>query len=154
LDDLRRRLRGYRVSHVICDNAPFHSSRRVREFLGRWGHRIRLHYLPKYAPQTNPIERVWWRLHETNMLHLPLKGLKEERTRALDQTARRGCLVTGVSRTDGTFSLTTYRAGAGAFPGKYKVIVSKPKGQGASMVEKPEDGNPMTAYANWARQNV
>ena len=25
---------------------------------------MKLHYLPKYAPDTNPIERVWWRLHE------------------------------------------------------------------------------------------
>ena len=25
---------------------------------------MRVHYLPKYAPDTNPIERVWWRLHE------------------------------------------------------------------------------------------
>ena len=65
LDDLRRRLRRYRVIHVICDNAPFHGSHRVREYLREWGHRIRLHYLPKYAPETNPIERVWWRLHET-----------------------------------------------------------------------------------------
>jgi transposase len=23
-----------------------------------------LHYLPSYAPECNPIERVWWRLHE------------------------------------------------------------------------------------------
>ena len=29
------------------------------------GGRIVLHYLPKYAPETNPIERVWWHLHET-----------------------------------------------------------------------------------------
>jgi hypothetical protein len=27
--------------------------------------RIVLHYLPKYAPETNPIERIWWHLHET-----------------------------------------------------------------------------------------
>lgn len=27
--------------------------------------RLRLHFLPKYAPETNAIERVWWRLHET-----------------------------------------------------------------------------------------
>jgi len=26
--------------------------------------RVKVHYLPKYAPDTNPIERVWWRLHE------------------------------------------------------------------------------------------
>ncbi len=65
LDDLRRRLRGYRKIHVILDNAPFHNCRRVREYLQRWGHRMKLHFLPKYAPETNPIERVWWHLHET-----------------------------------------------------------------------------------------
>ena len=25
---------------------------------------MKVHYLPKYSPDTNPIERVWWRLHE------------------------------------------------------------------------------------------
>jgi transposase len=64
LDDLRRRLRRYRVIHVICDNAPFHDCRRVREYLAVWGRRVRLHFLPKYAPDANPIEHVWWRLHE------------------------------------------------------------------------------------------
>lgn len=64
LDDLRRRLRQYRHIHVICDNARFHNCRLVQQFLARWGHRISLHFLPTYAPQTNPIERVWWHLHE------------------------------------------------------------------------------------------
>jgi putative transposase len=67
LEDLRRRLRRYRVIHVICDNARFHQAakcKRLREYLGRWGHRIKLHYLPLYAPETNPIERVWWHLHD------------------------------------------------------------------------------------------
>jgi putative transposase len=65
LDDLRCRLRGYRKIHVICDNASFHSSRLVQAYLAEWGYRLVLHYLPKYAPETNPIERVWWQLHET-----------------------------------------------------------------------------------------
>jgi putative transposase len=65
LDDLRRRLRGFGVIHVICDNASFHDCKRVRAYLRDWGHRIRVHHLPKYAPETNPIERIWWRLHET-----------------------------------------------------------------------------------------
>jgi transposase len=65
LDDLRRRLRGYRKIHVICDNARFHDCRAVQAYLARWHHRIELHFLPKYAPETNPIERVWWHLHET-----------------------------------------------------------------------------------------
>lgn len=65
LEDLRCRLRGYRVIHVICDNASFHHCKRVQTYLRQWGHRIRIHYLPKYAPNTNPIENIWWRLHET-----------------------------------------------------------------------------------------
>jgi transposase len=65
LEDLRRRFRHARRIHVICDNASFHGGRLVREYLRRWGHRVTLHHLPKYAPETNPIERVWWQLHET-----------------------------------------------------------------------------------------
>src|SRR5262249_29066779 len=67
LDDLRRGFRHYRVIHVLCDNAGTHTaegSKLVRAYLQEWGHRVRVHYLPKYAPDTNPIERVWWRLHE------------------------------------------------------------------------------------------
>ena len=65
LNDLRRRLRGYRVIHVVCDNARFHDCRKVQAFLARHPGRIVLHFLPKYAPETNPIERVWWHLHDT-----------------------------------------------------------------------------------------
>lgn len=67
LDDLRRHLRCYRKIHVICDNARPHvpqHSRKLRQYLQTWGHRIELHYLPTRAPDTNPMERVWWRLHE------------------------------------------------------------------------------------------
>jgi len=64
LDDLRRRLRCYKVIHVICDNAQPHKAKRLQEYLRKHGGRIVLHYLPNYAPQTNPIERVWWHLHE------------------------------------------------------------------------------------------
>lgn len=66
LDELRCRYRGYHKIHLICDNAHFHTIKRckkVREYMAQWGHRIELHYLPKYAPETNPIERVWWHLH-------------------------------------------------------------------------------------------
>jgi transposase len=64
LDDLRCRWRRYRKIHVICDNARIHHCRPVWRYLRRWGHRLMLHLLPTYAPETNPIERVWWRLHE------------------------------------------------------------------------------------------
>ncbi len=64
LDDLRRRLRRYKVIHVICDNAKPHKAKRVEAYLKRHGGRVVVHYLPAYAPKTNPIERVWWHLHE------------------------------------------------------------------------------------------
>lgn len=67
LDDLRRRFRRYQRIHVICDNAIFHKPdrcKKVQEYMAKWGHRIVLHFLPTYAPETNPIERVWWHLHE------------------------------------------------------------------------------------------
>jgi putative transposase len=67
LEDLRRRFRHYHVIHVICDNARFHTaagSLLVREYLAAHGDRIVLHYLPSYSPKDNPIERVWWHLHE------------------------------------------------------------------------------------------
>jgi len=65
LDDLRRSLRSYTKIHVICDNAAFHQSRAVKQYLDRWRDRIEIHFLPKYAPETNPVERVWWHFHET-----------------------------------------------------------------------------------------
>jgi putative transposase len=67
LDDLRRRLRRYKKIHVICDNARFHrvaKCKRLAAYLEQWGHRLVLHYLPLYAPETNPIERLWWHLHD------------------------------------------------------------------------------------------
>jgi putative transposase len=67
LDDLRRALRQYRVIHVICDNARTHKpegSKAVKQYLKEWGTRVVIHYLPVYAPECNPVERVWWRLHE------------------------------------------------------------------------------------------
>jgi transposase len=65
LHELRRRLRPYRKIHVICDNAKFHHDCwAVWEFCHQYGERVELHFLPKYAPDLNPIERVWWRLHD------------------------------------------------------------------------------------------
>ena len=67
LDDLRRAFRHYRVIHVICDNAGFHKpdrSKAVRAYVAEWAGRLVLHYLPTYSPDCNPVERVWWRLHE------------------------------------------------------------------------------------------
>lgn len=62
LDDLRRRFRCYRRIHVICDNAIFHHPdvcQQVQHYVDRWCHCIVLHFLPTYAPEINPTERIW-----------------------------------------------------------------------------------------------
>jgi putative transposase len=67
LEDLRCRFRHYKKVHVICDNARFHTikgSRLVRQYMAEHGDRIVLHYLPTYSPNHNPIERIWWHMHE------------------------------------------------------------------------------------------
>ena len=80
LEDLRLRLRRYRVMHVICDNAPFHrpeKCKRLQAYLGRWADRIVLHHLPLYARETNPIERVWWHLHDESTRNHPCQTMEE-----------------------------------------------------------------------------
>jgi putative transposase len=64
LDELRGRLRRYRKLHVICDQAKCHTSVAVAIDLYEHRERIELHLLPAYSPDCNPIERVWWHLHE------------------------------------------------------------------------------------------
>lgn len=99
LEDLCRRLRRYRKIHVILDNAKFHyDCWAVWEFFARNADRVQLHFLPKYAPELNPIERVWWILHEQvtrchqcrtleELVDLVLGWLADRRSFQLDMAA-------------------------------------------------------------------
>jgi transposase len=77
LEELCRRLRRYRKIHIICDNAKYHSCWAVCEFYAHHEDRIEFHFLPKYAPECNPIERVWWRLHEAITRNHQCRDLQE-----------------------------------------------------------------------------
>jgi putative transposase len=78
LDDLRHRLRRYKKIHLILDNAKFHSqSQPLYEFLGEHSERFVFHFLPKYAPELNAIERIWWVLHEQITRNHQCKSLEE-----------------------------------------------------------------------------
>jgi putative transposase len=99
LDDLRRAFRRYKVIHVICDNVRTHTaagSLLVRAYLKEWEGRVKVHYLPLYAPECNPIERVWWRLHEAvtrnhrcrsmeELLELTFAWLEERQSFSIDR---------------------------------------------------------------------
>jgi transposase len=50
------------VVHVIWDNAGYHRDQEIQEFAKSLA--IKLHYLPPYSPNLNPIERVWKIMHE------------------------------------------------------------------------------------------
>lgn len=64
LTKLERANPNKRVIHVILDRAPVHRGEAVRDWLARPGCRIRLHFLPAYAPNLNAIERLWKVMHE------------------------------------------------------------------------------------------
>ena len=46
------------------DNDSSHASGRVEEYVKGSSGRIRLHPLPSWSPESNPVELVWWSLHE------------------------------------------------------------------------------------------
>jgi transposase len=78
LEELCRRLRRYRVIHVIWDNAKIHKQCAVVDrVLARHADRIRVHFLPTYAPECNPVERVWWHLREEITRNHQCKTLEE-----------------------------------------------------------------------------
>lgn len=49
--------------HLIWDNARPHKNDEVHNFAKELG--IKLHYLPPYSPNLNPVERVWKLMHES-----------------------------------------------------------------------------------------
>lgn len=53
--DLQCRKKG--TIHIILDNARYNYSRELIEYVSK--SRIKLHYLPSYSPNLNPIERLW-----------------------------------------------------------------------------------------------
>ena len=62
-----------RPVHVFLDNARCHHAKSAEPWLERPECRLKLHFLPPYAPHLNPIERLWGVMHEHaahNRFHL------------------------------------------------------------------------------------
>ncbi len=60
---LASRYRRFRVIHVILDNYIIHKSKITARAVEAFGGKIKLHFLPPYCPNDNPIERVWEDFH-------------------------------------------------------------------------------------------
>ena len=50
--------------HVFLDNARYHHAKILQPWLESSGRRVKLHFLPPYAPHLNPIERLWGIMHK------------------------------------------------------------------------------------------
>jgi transposase len=82
---------------VIWDGSPIHRRVAVREFVASTDGRIRLEFLPGYAPDLNPWdEGGWHQLKHVQMRNLPcrdLEELHEEFHLALDRLRQRPSVV-------------------------------------------------------------
>jgi len=60
---------------LIHDNAAYHKSPQVREWLRYYGSRFHLCALPPYSPEFNAVERIWHhvRLQGTHNRYFPTK---------------------------------------------------------------------------------
>jgi putative transposase len=77
LDRLRRTYRCHRELHLAVDNDASHTSKRVKNYVADLGRRICLHPLPSWSPESNPVELVWWSLHEAVSRNHECSGLDE-----------------------------------------------------------------------------
>jgi hypothetical protein len=55
---------------LIWDGLPSHRSRRMRDWVARQRDWLSIEPLPGYAPDVNPIERVWGNLKSTELANL------------------------------------------------------------------------------------
>jgi putative transposase len=77
LGKLRRTYRCHKELHLAVDNDGSHTSKRVEKYVEDSGGRIHLHPLPSWSPESNPVESVWWSLHEAVSRNHECEGLDE-----------------------------------------------------------------------------
>ena len=77
LDHLRRTYRCHKQLHLATDNDSTHTSKRLRKYVEDSRGRVHLHPLPSWSPESNPVEVVWWSLHEAVSRNHECAGLDE-----------------------------------------------------------------------------
>lgn len=66
---------------VIADNAPFHRSKEVRDFVRSRRHQIRMFFFPTYSPKLNPDEQVWNEIKHRKLQKQPIKNKSDLKKR-------------------------------------------------------------------------
>ena len=75
------------IIHMVLDGAGYHRSTEVVEAAEKLG--IKLHYLPPYSPNLNPIERLWKVMNEyarNNKYFAKAKEFRQKINHFLDET--------------------------------------------------------------------
>jgi transposase len=68
---------------VIADNATFHRSKEVRDFVRSHRHQIRVFFFPTYAPKLDPDEQIWNEIKHRKLQKQPIKN-KSDLKRRID----------------------------------------------------------------------
>jgi len=64
LEKLERNNKTMTTIHVFMDNARYHHAKELQPWLNSPDRKVKLHFLPAYAPHLNPIERLWAVMHK------------------------------------------------------------------------------------------
>ena len=59
--------------HLVVDGMPAHKTKLVSEYVVSTEGRLKLHFLPGYAPELNPDEQVWSHVKRTGVSRTPLR---------------------------------------------------------------------------------
>ena len=81
---------------IVWDRLSAHKSKFTRDFIAEQGGRLRVEYLPAYAPELNPVEYIWgyWKQHALpNVCPKDYWELGEGARRTLKRMRRRPRLI-------------------------------------------------------------
>lgn len=84
--------------HIILDNFIIHKSKVTTKAIAELKGKVVLHFLPPYCPQYNPIERVWWDVHEhvtRNHSKPTIEALMDDVRRYVDHYDSLGVAIAG-----------------------------------------------------------
>jgi transposase len=86
---------------LVIDNAPYHTSKETAKFVESTNGKLRLFFLPTYAPETNPDELVWKNVKHDRIGRagvMSASDLFEKVTRALERLQAMPGIVRGFFR--------------------------------------------------------
>ena len=79
--------------HIFCDNARYYRNKSVTKYLK--DSKIRLHFLPPYSPNLNPIERLWKWMKERVLYNTHYQEFEDFRSAVLGFFATLSTLEAG-----------------------------------------------------------